>query len=273
MKAFGIIAKSLFVFLILKFVTQIILLFLFNLFPAQIESIFSISRDNTQMINVHVVNISTLVSSVLTLYIFYIWHPLRDLEQSDNWKRLGIDYILLALFMGFLGVFFNSFILSFFESDYSQVVELSRNLIATGWVGVVAAVIVVPIVEEIVFRKICITALLSETNPFFAILLSSLLFGILHIQPVQILGATILGMIFGSIYYFSKSILPSILIHTLNNAFFVVTLYATPKGEPNFLFEHNTLSFWLAFLFVSILFFGVAYVLYQKSKKVNSSLS
>ena len=46
----------------------------------------------------------------------------------------------------------------------------------------------------------------------------------LHGAPVQMLGATVLGLLFGWMYVQSRSILPSILLHVLNNGLFIYSL-------------------------------------------------
>src|SRR5262245_19593322 len=61
-------------------------------------------------------------------------------------------------------------------------------------------VIVAPVAEELLFRGIILRGLLSRFRPFSAILLSSLLFAAVHLNPWQLVSATVLGMAFGWFY-------------------------------------------------------------------------
>lgn len=73
-----------------------------------------------------------------------------------------------------------------------------------------------PVCEEILFRGI----LLKKLEPFgkmSAILISSILFALFHMNLVQLPGPLLIGLILGYITVESKSIYPSILIHILNN--------------------------------------------------------
>ena len=84
------------------------------------------------------------------------------------------------------------------------------------------------------------------------------------------LGATLLGLLFGWIYYQSKSILPSILIHIINNASFLMVLNYT-EGSLEETVDDSYWSVqhpygWIVFLVTLIVFSVVARVVYQKSR-------
>lgn len=264
MRSIGIIIKVIFVFLIVKFITLSSVLSVFELYPDQISKVFADETLSSEMLKNHAINVSTLVSSVLTLIILYFWNPLKGISLSK--KGITPSVFILSMCLGFLGILLNSFVLSFFKEDYSQAVELSKKLLATGWVGVLPVVVLIPIVEEIVFRKFCISALLSETKPVWAIILSGFLFGVLHVQPVQILGATLLGIVFGWIYYLSKSLLPSIVLHICNNGFYVFRLKSESAFSDNIMTHHESPLFWIGFIVVALLFILISYRLTRNVK-------
>lgn len=266
MKSISIVIKTLFVFLTIKFVVLIGVMFVFKAFPVPIVTLFDLTGTDdsiTSQISSHAVNFATLLSSILTLYILYVWNPLERVKL-DKWKNLNLKYFMLALLMGILGIAINSFVLSFFQTDYEKTVELSRQILESGWIGVIPVVFFIPIVEEIVFRKIFITALLDEMSPVWAVLLSAFMFGVLHVQPVQILGATLLGVVFGALYFLTKSLLPSILLHVFNNGLYIFNLIYPDEDQNDFLLNHNWL-FWVVFLSIGVLFALVSKRLYRKS--------
>lgn len=85
------------------------------------------------------------------------------------------------------------------------------------WVTLLCVVIVSPIAEELFFRKAMIDRL-SDYHPFDAILLSALLFALVHGNITQFLYALPLGILFGIIYYRTQNIGYTILLHAALNA-------------------------------------------------------
>ena len=83
--------------------------------------------------------------------------------------------------------------------------------------AVVVAVIGAPLIEEIVFRGIVFRSLRRVSLPWVAILVSSVLFGLYHMNTVQIVYATLMGLVAGIIYEKSNNLLFPILVHVANN--------------------------------------------------------
>ena len=92
-------------------------------------------------------------------------------------------------------------------------------------VGALSIGVIGPIVEEFVFREALLGSLLKGgINKWVAISVSALVFGLIHANPAQIPFATIIGFIFGIIYYkMGNIVIPSIL-HILNNSTAVVMM-------------------------------------------------
>ncbi len=80
------------------------------------------------------------------------------------------------------------------------------------WVTLLCAVILAPIAEELFFRKALIDRL-SAYHPMDAILFSALLFGLIHGNLTQFLYAFPIGVLFGIIYWRTKNIRYTILLH------------------------------------------------------------
>ena len=78
-------------------------------------------------------------------------------------------------------------------------------------------VIAAPILEELIFRGIILDGLLKKYSPIKSILISSILFGLVHLNPWQFLAALSLGAFIGWIYYNTKSVSFAIIIHAANN--------------------------------------------------------
>ena len=75
--------------------------------------------------------------------------------------------------------------------------------------------------EEFAFRGI-VMGRLKKYGKCFAVIASSVMFGAMHGNTTQIVFAFILGLVFGFVDMIADSILPSIIIHFINN-FYAVT--------------------------------------------------
>ncbi len=86
------------------------------------------------------------------------------------------------------------------------------------WLVVLVAVIIGPIVEELIFRKTFID-ILGVYGTRLAIIVSSVAFGIFHGNFSQLLYASLLGLVLGYIYTKTHKVRYSILMHIIINFF------------------------------------------------------
>ena len=87
----------------------------------------------------------------------------------------------------------------------------------------ITIVVVGPIAEEVCFRRGILSSLYAnESTKRYALLISSIIFGLIHFNPAQIIGAFILGLFFGWIYLHTRSLLFPILCHIFNNGLSVM---------------------------------------------------
>lgn len=101
--------------------------------------------------------------------------------------------------------------------DWNFAPEIGR-LAAASWQGPVLAVLIAPLTEEVLFRGIILRGLLSRWRPWAAILISALLFVLMHFNPAQAPVAFALGLALGWVYVRTRSLGLCMLGHALNNA-------------------------------------------------------
>ncbi|MCB0536460.1 MAG: CPBP family intramembrane metalloprotease [Bacteroidetes bacterium] len=87
----------------------------------------------------------------------------------------------------------------------------------TGIFSFMLMVVAAPILEELIFRGIILDGLLKKYSPEKSILLSSFLFGLVHLNPWQFVTGFIIGIFAGWIYYKTKSLSLTIIIHATAN--------------------------------------------------------
>lgn len=105
-------------------------------------------------------------------------------------------------------------LISFFPDTYFD--SLSRMMGAGGWM-LVTTLVLAPFLEEMLFRGVVQEALTTKFGPLRGIPVAALIFGIVHINPPQALNAFFIGLVLGYIYYTTRSLIPVILIHAVNN--------------------------------------------------------
>lgn len=86
------------------------------------------------------------------------------------------------------------------------------------WLIVLAVVIIGPIVEEILFRKLLFDRL-AVLGELFAILLTSFAFGAFHGNIYQFFYATMAGLVFGYVYSRTRKLIYCIVLHSAFNFF------------------------------------------------------
>lgn len=105
--------------------------------------------------------------------------------------------------------------------------EVGRGL----WT-MVSLIVLAPVFEELLCRGVVLGSLRERYGVTVAWLVSSLFFGVLHLQPVQVVSATVVGLVLGYVCLATDSLWPSMLLHALNNAaaYLLMILFVTP-GE------------------------------------------
>lgn len=86
--------------------------------------------------------------------------------------------------------------------------------------------------EELFFRGALQKALLRlSEKPWLAIIVSSIVFALLHGTFFKLMPIFTLGIILGVVYHVTRNLWYSILIHFLNNAFAVLSVYYAGRSE------------------------------------------
>jgi len=182
-------------------------------------------------------------------------HVSHSESKLSNFEKFKI--VLIALFFIFvLQILLSVILYPILGLDYNvtDMFNISaESSILSKFILIISIAIVPGIFEELFFRK----ALINFTLPhgkYFALLFSSLLFGLIHMNLSQGLFAFIIGLILGAIYLYTKDIKLTMLIHSINNGFAAITLIL-----PEALIILSTLVL-LAFLFAGFIFLILAFV-------------
>lgn len=152
-----------------------------------------------------------------------------NLEIKNNRIIPFVTIGALALLIGVISPIGNLIPMS--ESFRKIFMEMGAQ---TGLFAFILAVIAAPILEELIFRGIILDGLLKNYSLLKSILISSLLFGLVHLNPWQFITGFILGIFSGWVYYKTRSLLPSIIMHAAVNLFgFSMRYFVDTKSSIN----------------------------------------
>ena len=98
-----------------------------------------------------------------------------------------------------------------------------------GWISVLSLVIMAPLLEEWLCRGIALNGLLNNGySPAAAIAWSAFMFGVIHMNPWQAIPAFFLGLLFGWIFWRTRSLWSVIFMHAITNGLSVTLTWAFP---------------------------------------------
>lgn len=159
------------------------------------------------------------VTAVILLIIAQVWRTFGSI------RLIPIKFSVEAILLGFViavGIIVASSILSRVWADYRRSAEAYLDLIVTPlvipdliWLGLLPG-----LSEELLFRGVMIPAFGYD---LFAVIVSSILFGVLHLSTVQnwhyVVWAMIIGFVLGYSAYITGNLLVPIIAHSLTNFF------------------------------------------------------
>ncbi len=208
--------------------------------------------------NGEILAITAVISSLATFILFVStkWAPVSgNYLKTRPWDVFFWSALLALgsiLPMQFLAEKFNLTMPEGTEEMFKSIMKVSWGYVALG--------LMVPIAEEIVFRGAIQRVLqnaLGERKRWIAIVVSALIFGIIHFNLAQGLHAFLVGLLLGWLYSKTGSILPGFVFHWANNTVAYLMFNLMPQMNDGKLidFFHGNNHMMYAGLFFSLCIF------------------
>ena len=216
--------------------------------------------------------VSYALSMGLTIVGVLIYRALRRGEgKLFSLSLKGFNPILIL--WGFVLVLITGIViepvLNLFPESF---LELLNQMGAKGGWSVLMLVVLAPIMEEVLFRGILLESVRSKYSSGRAIVVSALMFGVIHIIPQQVVNAFVIGLILGYIYVRTESLWPVIIIHALNNAMAYVVMQWSDGANITVrsLIENDTI--YAVVYGASLMLFAVSgYMVWRSIGRINAS--
>lgn len=198
-----------------------------------------------------ILNLLIKGSKDLTLFLGYTLPFVIIVVMALLFQKHDFEAKFTALFRKFdiqIVPFLLLFVLGFgYASDYITSLipmpdfmkQLFEQMLSFSIWGFILVCIAAPLLEEILCRGIFLRSFLENYSARKAILWSAIIFAVLHMNPWQAIPAFVIGYFMGWLFYRTKSLLPSIVVHFLNN--FVAYVTAGMLGDD---FEYGKMLSW-----------------------------
>ncbi len=230
----------------------------------------------------------------LMLYCLLLKNKPKQVFATCNYYKPNFKSVLISFALGFV-LFFGTVIASAFFNGiialmgYRSPFASSSEPITTSayLISIVTTAILPAFCEEFLHRGMVLQGT-KHMGFVKAITLSSILFGLIHLNIVQVFYATLLGFAMGYIAVISKNIWPAIIVHFTNNFMSITNDYLQSSSATyqNFvntvytrLFASNLLilmlSITIALVIIVFLFYFLSTKLYLNSivKKVETAIN
>lgn len=162
--------------------------------------------------------LGTLVINAAVLAVLIGIGNLGGWKALRNQGRAPWSIYLLALLCLFSAVVVLEPVLSAIPMpDFMR--KMLEDLIQKNIWSFLAIAVVAPVTEELLFRRVLLPGLIRNYGPWKGIVWSALFFAIFHLNPWQGIGAFIIGLLLGYIYFKTGDIWICMFLHATNNAF------------------------------------------------------
>jgi uncharacterized protein len=165
------------------------------------------------------------------IWITHGWHS-KNISGYLRIRKVPFTELILTVFIT-LTLLPSAYLISELFVSLFEIPEKFMNLgeelfkadSGTGYIIMIFVVAVTPAVcEEILFRGY-FQRTLERTLGIKSIFITGIIFGLFHMQPLGLIVLSLLGILFSFFYYRSKSILPPMTSHFINNIVAVTILY------------------------------------------------
>ena len=151
-----------------------------------------------------------LMMAALTTIPFMVFEYKRlPIVRMDSFKKEELKKDVFFIFaIAFMGIFLNVVVSHLPLEHLSQGFQRANETLSDGMIviQILANAVLIPVLEEVLYRGIICGQLSLWYKPWIGIVISSVLFGIMHFNVIQFLYAFVVGLVLGLSYTKTKNI-------------------------------------------------------------------
>ena len=208
-----------------------------------LSGFFACILSNTDMLL-----ITQLMTSVLSLFLAYkyVMSHVETKEEKVSPKQYTAKIIIvsLAIIAALQIVLDYIYTLLHLDYDVTALFDISTASPMHTKILFIIAIALAPAIFEELFCRKALIKFLKPHGRLFAIIISSLLFGLIHMNVQQFIFAFIVGIILALIYEYTNSVVYTMVVHFINNSISVLPLLL---GES---FSNIVIYIYVAFIII-----------------------
>ncbi len=174
---------------------------------------------------------------VLPWLLFSKLNKKKPFETWEDFRFKGTSFkvVMISILIGIIVFILNIFVSTFFSYILSMFGYRTATSAGgeqtwgTFFLSLFSVAVLPAVCEEFTHRGMILSSY-KKLGFKKAVLLSGLMFGLIHLNVGQFFYATIIGIILAVVTLYSQSLVPAIIIHFMNNAFNVYFDFAQSKG-------------------------------------------
>ena len=213
---------------------------------------------------------------LVALPVLFGWYLKTDFKRAFSLYRPRLVHVIGALVF-WIGLFFISNgianllmpLASYNQEVNNQLTEalMHDNL----WINLLVVAVMPAICEEMLFRGMIYKGLENKgRSPKRAILLSGILFGLMHMDFIRMIPTAILGIGFAYVLYKSGSIFLCMLMHLFNNGIIVLVQHLTMhKTEVVSVVDEMLMMTSIIYIIIGVVPFIIGLLLLKQNKNRN----
>ena len=171
-------------------------------------------------------DVAKTVLSNLAYYIcaFPVLYLVFARVERSQWKKVGVSFggwlIFLAVALGlmYIGGYVGNGMMGIFSALFGKNYTNGLNSLADGnmWVTALITVVIAPLGEEFIYRKLIIDRT-AKYGCFLSVMLSATVFALAHGNFYQLFYAFLVGLVLGYLYYRTGNLWVNFALHAFLN--------------------------------------------------------
>ncbi len=208
----------------------------------------------------------------LIFTVIMVWFVIKkrkwikeEIVSSDKYIFSKKEILIIVFSMFFIDEMISYFL--YFTGDLTNLIlEYKEEMQSTNLGSYIHVLIYAPILEEFFFRSYIQKNLVKLHRYKIGIFITSLLFGLIHIIPLQVLGAGLGSLVYGYIAYKSGNIKLVVILHFVNN---LISVFLEKIPVPNeIVFVDMLQGTVMSILIMGIYYFVISYYSNREKKRL-----
>lgn len=212
--------------------------------------------------------VSAILTPLVFLGIFLVYNKTKRISFSASRTKFNLNYktILILIAVSLICVFGIQYFIGGINIGLETIGYKLSNIdlpLTNGWwyvLNIFLLAFLPAVCEELIFRGVIFNGLRKNTKDITAVLISALLFALMHGRLEQLVYPFILGIILGVVVLRTKSVVASMIVHFCNNLIVVTLTFVEKMKGFNFM-PSSVWLFWVLAVVLLFVTFGLLFII------------